>query len=307
MCISEINELIFQDSNCSKDIQQKVDKYISILKLYYKLDDYQNFLQLLSVNDEKINNHSVDELINTCNNDKKNEILTLKLVINNNDNVIDNDNDNNNFSEEILLAPLCFCLGSNFETEYVINLTEMTIPMFHLHQVKDSFRDNFIYKITGKENGSLKDFITKVQLLDKKIYNLIQNYIKNINPTSPIYPLLVKNGVTETSHWNYYGIINGPEQNYLHINYSRPPIDQDIEGTPIYIGDELFYDMENVLSLNSYCFVHGYIYPIFRLKNIEVKEQVIHETPMVTFHSKAYFTEIYFKPGSVNFTTKARN
>ncbi|OUM67888.1 hypothetical protein PIROE2DRAFT_4567 [Piromyces sp. E2] len=295
-----------QTLKSSQEIHQKINKYISILQNYYKLNDYQYFLQLLfitdnfSVNKEISNYSSIGNNNDNNNNIDDEDVTKLELVITKTDNNIQN-----NFPKEIILAPLFFSLGPDLETEYTINLTEMTLPMFHVNQVKDHFRDDFIYKITGQEDGALKDFITKVKLLDKRVYNLIQHYIKNIKPSSPIYPLLKKNGVTETSHWNFYGIINGPDQDYLHISYKKSPIEQDIEGTPIYIGDEPFYDMENVLSLNSYCFVHGQIYPILKLKDIIVEEHVLHDTPVVSFHCKAFFTEIYFKLGTVNCTTKA--
>ncbi|KAL6595218.1 hypothetical protein U3516DRAFT_915759 [Neocallimastix sp. 'constans'] len=181
----------------------------------------------------------------------------------------------------------------------------MAVPMFHVHLVKGKIRDDFIYVITGEEKGYIKDFINRVQLLDKKIKNLIEKYIRNIQPTSPIYNLLKKNNVTETNNWIYNGIINGSENNFMHINFEKSSFEEDIDGTPIYIGNKQFYELTDVLSLNSYCFINSYIYPIFKLKDIIVTEKIKkNNKTIVSFRSKAYFPEIYIKQGSLSYSTE---
>eukprot|EP00833_Pecoramyces_ruminatium_P017730 jgi/Orpsp1_1/1191762/evm.model.d7180000088356.2 len=310
MILSEENSLYnlynvhLNNQSYEKLIEKKIKNYISKLKLYYQIKDYnvllnkiyieenQNITNNKNLKEKKTsNNNIVNNSNNNNNNNNRNEIsLQLKLL--------------NTNLKEILLAPINLCIDENFIIKYAIDLNLMAVEMFHVHLLNGKIHDNFIYVITGEEKGFIKDFITRVRLLDEKIKQLIKKFIKNIQPTSSIYNLLKNNNVTENNNWIYNGIINGPNNNFMHISYEKSLFEEDIEGTPIYINNEEFFEMSEVLSLNSYCFIKGFIYPIFKLKDIIITEQTKKNKTIISFKSKAYFTEIYFKKGTVNCITE---
>ncbi|ORX77562.1 hypothetical protein BCR32DRAFT_270586 [Anaeromyces robustus] len=279
------------------EVNQKIEEYICKLKSYYKFNDYQGLLNKLTIKDDEKENNKGNFLDKNDNEYNIDRPLKLQLKFNNLFKSID---------EEIILAPINLCLNENLETKFIINLEEMAIPMFHVHLVKNRIHDDFIYVITGEEEGYIKDFIKRIRLLDNHIKFQIQQYIKNIQPTSPLYTLIKKYNVTETSNWTFTGIINGSNNNYLHISFKKKGSEDNIEGTPIYNGNELYYDMIHLLSLNSYCFVYGEIYPILKLKDIIVIEQIKQNKKILSFKSKAYFTEMFFKEESMNYTTKEK-
>lgn len=191
----------------------------------------------------------------------------------------------------------------------VLNLSDLSIPMSHYHLNKNNYvQDNFIHKITNNENPSTVKFIERIRLVDERIKYLISDYIKNINMNSlsPIANLLRKNNVTYNQNWIYTGIINkGKEDEYINFRYFKDAVNSKSKiGTNIYCGDTYSNEIADLLSRNTFSYIHGNIYPILKVNYVLVNERIVNGTSMVNFTCKAYFVDINFSLNSVRCSTK---
>ncbi|ORX41444.1 hypothetical protein BCR36DRAFT_588061 [Piromyces finnis] len=187
------------------------------------------------------------------------------------------------------------------------DLPTLSIPMTHYHLNKNNFiQDSFFHRISNNENNSTNKFICHVRLVDEKIKDLISNYIKNIDMTSPIANLLAKNKVTYNQNWTYTGIINKTKDiEYINFRYFKDPIKEKFKiGTNVYCGDVYSKEVANLLSKNTFCYIHGNIYPIIKVCYVLVNERVINGVPMVNFTCKAYFVDINISSDSLRLSTE---
>lgn len=187
------------------------------------------------------------------------------------------------------------------------DLPALSIPMTHYHLNKNNFiQDSFFHRISNNENNSTIKFIEHVRLVDERIKYLISNYIKNIDMTSPIANLLAKNKVTHNQNWIYTGIINKrKDTEYINFRYFKDPIKEKFKiGTNVYCGDVYSKKIADLLSKNTYCYIHGNIYPIIKVCYILINERVIDGITMVNFTCKAYFVDINISSDSLRFSTE---
>ncbi|ORX75746.1 hypothetical protein BCR32DRAFT_329679 [Anaeromyces robustus] len=188
----------------------------------------------------------------------------------------------------------------------------MTIPMhhYHFHSKSNFVQDRFYYIITGKEKGPIKTFLNRVKQLDNCFKELIKNYINNINEKSPIYSLIKKNGVTANENWSYQGIITEYDgKEYLNICYFRNSFDKNNKiGTKIYDGENLNVGLMNQLSDDTKnTFIHGNIYPVFKVSSIIAYEKKENDKTIISFKVKPYFKNIMVKKGTLYYGVTESN
>jgi len=177
------------------------------------------------------------------------------------------------------------------------DLSELSIPVTHYHLSKNNFvQDHFFHKILNNENKSTKKFIERIRLIDEKIKQLISDYIKNIDTTSPISELLKKNNVTYDKNWIYTGIISKTnDTEYINLRYFKESFKKENKiGTKVYCENKFSHELDDLLSRNTNCYIHGNVYPIVKIGCVIVNERVIDGKPMVNFTCKAYFVDINF-------------
>ncbi|ORX41853.1 hypothetical protein BCR36DRAFT_587712 [Piromyces finnis] len=187
------------------------------------------------------------------------------------------------------------------------DLPALSIPMSHYHLNKNNYiQDNFFHKISNNETASTNKFIEHVRLVDERIKYLISNYIKNMDMTSPISNLLTKNKVTYTQNWTYTGIINkSKDAEYINFRYFKDPIKEKFKiGTNVYCGDVYSKEVADLLSKDTFCYIHGNIYPIIKVCYVLVNERMINGVPMVNFTCKAYFVDINISSNSLRSSTE---
>jgi len=210
--------------------------------------------------------------------------------------------------DPIFLGPLSkIVIDDDVANEkYLIDFGKMAIPMHHYHiNNKSNFiQDHFYYIITGKEEGPVKVFLNRVRQLDNRLKELIKEYISNINKESPIYSLLEKNKVTVNDNWLYQGIITEfGDKDYLNICYYKNSFNKEFKiGTRIYDGENMNVDIMNQLGDDTKnTFIHGNIYPVFKVSNITVYEKKEDDKTMVLFKVKPYFGNIMAKKGTLHY------
>jgi hypothetical protein len=182
------------------------------------------------------------------------------------------------------------------------DMYSLSIPMSHYHLSKNNYvQDNFIYRISNKENGAIAKFIERIRFVDNRIQMLICDYIKRVDSSSPISNLLFKNNVTSNSNWTYTGIINKiKDDEYINFRYFKDFSSKDTNhkdsklGTHIYNGNERFIELEELLSRDTFCYVHGLIYPLIKVIYVLVNERTVNGMPLVNFTCKAYFVDIIY-------------
>mgnify|MGYP007070337512 CR=1 FL=1 len=182
--------------------------------------------------------------------------------------------------------------------------------MSHYHLSKTNFvQDNFIHKISNNESTSTQKFIERVRLIDEKMKYLISDYIKHIDGTSPIANLLLKNNVTPNQNWMYTGIINkSKDTEYINFRYFKDSNNGKSKiGTNVYYGNNYSIEVADLLSRNTFSYIHGNIYPIIKVNYILVNERVINGTVILNFTCKAYFVDINFSLNSIRCSTKRLN
>jgi len=186
------------------------------------------------------------------------------------------------------------------------DLPDLSIPMSHYHLSKNNFiQDNFFHRISPSENVSINKFIERVRLIDEKIKYLISEYIKHIDENSPIANLLVKNKVTYNQNWIYTGIINkNKDVEYINFRYFKDSLNEKYKiGTNVYCGDVYSKEIADLLSKDTYCYIHGNIYPIIKINYVLINERIVNGIPMVNFTCKAYFVDINISADSVRCST----
>ena len=186
------------------------------------------------------------------------------------------------------------------------DLPGLSIPMSHYHLSKNNFvQDNFFHKISNDETASINKFIERVRLIDEKMKYLISDYIKRMDMTSPIANLLLKNKVTYNQNWIYTGIINkSKDVEYINFRYFKDSVNAKSKiGTNVYCDDVYSKEIADLLSRNTYSYIHGNIYPIIKVNYVLINERVINGIPMVNFTCKAYFVDINISAESVRCST----
>ncbi|OUM65715.1 hypothetical protein PIROE2DRAFT_7213 [Piromyces sp. E2] len=179
------------------------------------------------------------------------------------------------------------------------DLPNLSILMSHYHVSKNNFV--FFHKISTNETRTTSKFIERVRLIDERIKHLISNYIKHIDTNSPISSLLSKNNVTYNQNWMYTGIINkSKDVEYINFRYFKDAVNAKSKiGTNVYSAD--------LLSRNTYCYIHGNIYPILKVTYILINERMVNGIPMVNFTCKVYFIYINFSADSIQCSTEKLN
>jgi hypothetical protein len=188
-------------------------------------------------------------------------------------------------------------------------LYALAIPMSHYHLSKNNYvQDNFIHRISDNENEPIKKFVERIKNIDSHIKMLIAEYIKNIDAKSPLANMLQKNNVSFNKNWIYNGIINesnGTE--YLNLRFFKDSFDKRSKlGTAIYNGSKRFGELEDLLSRNTYSYVNGKIYPLFKVSYVLVNERFINGQRVVAFTCKAYFVDMLFSQNTVKCSTKPK-
>ncbi|ORX53733.1 hypothetical protein BCR36DRAFT_348623 [Piromyces finnis] len=177
------------------------------------------------------------------------------------------------------------------------DLSDLAIPMTHYHVSKNNFiQDNFFHKITDEENISTLKLIQQLKLIDEKIKNLISEYIKNIDDTSPIANLIKKNNVKYDQNWKYNGIINKINDiEYINFHYFKKSFNKRTKiGTNIYYDNTYSKEIDELLSKNTDFCIYGNIYPIIKINHVVVNEKNDNGKKIVCFTCKAYFNDINF-------------
>ncbi|OUM66257.1 hypothetical protein PIROE2DRAFT_6603 [Piromyces sp. E2] len=243
-----------------------LDYYKFILSLCYSDNNFENMVN--SINIKEITSF-------------KNKDTYLFIVKNsNNENVIVGPvKDNMNFS--------------------LSDLFELTIPMTHYHLSKKKIvKNNFFHKIMYNETNATKKFIQRLRLIDNKIKQLISNFIKDIDTTSPIANFLQKHKVTYDQNWIYTGIISKSNKNdteYINIHYYKNTDKRNTKiGTNVYLREDFSDDLDDLLSRDTYFYVYGNIYPIIKVSCVLINELMINGKPVVNFTCKAYFVDMVF-------------
>ena len=186
------------------------------------------------------------------------------------------------------------------------DLPDLSIPMSHYHLSKNNFvQDNFFHKISTDETAPINKFIERIRLIDEKMKYLISDYIKRMDMTSPIANLLLKNKVTYNQNWIYTGIINkSKDVEYINFRYFKDSVNAKSKiGTNVYCDDVYSKEIADLLSRNTYSYIHGNIYPIIKVNYVLINERVINGIPMVNFTCKAYFVDINISAESVRYST----
>jgi len=121
------------------------------------------------------------------------------------------------------------------------NLPYLSISMSHYHLNKNNFvQGNFFHKIFTDETASINKFIERIRLIDeKKIKYLISDYIKQMDMTSLIANLLLKNKVIYNQNWTYTGIINkNKDADYINFRCFKDSMNAKSKiGTNVYCDD----------------------------------------------------------------------
>ena len=205
-----------------------------------------------------------------------------------------------NNMNNVILGPV----NENYSSlQNISDLTSLTIPMSHYHLSKSNFvQDNFVYKITNNETGPIAKFIERVRLIDNRINMLISNYIKQLDMSSPLTPLLFKN----KNNWAYTGMINKiKDVEYLNIRYFKNSLYNKRKiGTNVYCGNNYIDEMAELLSRNTFCSIYGKIYPFIKVNYILINERVINGIPTLNFTCKAYFVDMIFEENSIHCSTQ---
>jgi len=182
------------------------------------------------------------------------------------------------------------------------DLPDLSIPMSHYHLSKNNFvQDNFFHRISSNESVSTNKFIERVRLIDERMKYLISEYIKHVDKNSPIANLLIKNKVTYNQNWIYTGIINkNKDVEYINFRYFKDSMNEKYKiGTNVYYGDVYSKEIAELLSKNTYSYIHGNIYPIIKINYVLINERVVNGIPMVNFTCKAYFVDINISSDSL--------
>jgi len=193
-----------------------------------------------------------------------------------------------NNTNNLILGPLKISSGIT-----LMDLPSLSIPMSHYHLNKNNFvQINFIHRISDNETEPMKKFIEFIRFIDSRMQILISDYIKHINGSSPIYNMLKKNNVTFNQNWIYTGIVNKGNNNteYINIRYFRDSFKgKKKNGTNVYCGDDYLYEMSDLLSRDTFCYINGNIFPLIKVNYIIINERTVNNIPMVNFTCKAYF------------------
>jgi len=101
---------------------------------------------------------------------------------------------------------------------------------------------------------------------------LIRDYIKREERSSLISNLLFKNNFTYNSNWTYTGIINNiKEVEYINFRYFKDSNSKNTNqkdsklDTHIYNENKRFIELEELISRDTFCYVHGLIYPLIKV------------------------------------------
>jgi len=266
-------EKIINSNNKSKN--SRLDYYKRILTACYSDIGFQNMVNTISFKEvvPLPKNNSMFRFVVKCYNNTSNVIVGAV-------------DDNSNLS--------------------LSDLPDLSIPMSHYHLSKNNFvQDNFFHKISTDETAPINKFIERIRLIDEKMKYLILYYIKRMDMTSPIANLLLKNKVTYNQNWIYTGIINkSKDVEYINFRYFKDSVNAKSKiGTNVYCDDVYSKEIADLLSRNTYSYIHGNIYPIIKVNYVLINERVINGIPMVNFTCKAYFVDINISAESVRYST----
>jgi len=266
-------EKIINSNNKSKN--SRLDYYKRILTACYSDIGFQNMVNTISFKEvvPLPKNNSMFRFVVKCYNNTSNVIVGAV-------------DDNSNLS--------------------LSDLPDLSIPMSHYHLSKNNFvQDNFFHKISTDETAPINKFIERIRLIDEKMKYLISDYIKRMDMTSPIANLLLKNKVTYNQNWIYTGIINkSKDVEYINFRYFKDSVNAKSKiGTNVYCDDVYSKEIADLLSRNTYSYIHGNIYPIIKVNYVLINERVINGIPMVNFTCKAYFVDINISAESVRCST----
>jgi len=266
-------EKIINSNNKSKN--SRLDYYKRILTACYSDIGFQNMVNTISFKEvvPLPKNNSMFRFVVKCYNNTSNVIVGAV-------------DDNSNLS--------------------LSDLPDLSIPMSHYHLSKNNFvQDNFFHKISTDETAPINKFIERIRLIDEKMKYLISDYIKRMDMTSPIANLLLKNKVTYNQNWIYTGIINkSKDVEYINFRYFKDSVNAKSKiGTNVYCDDVYSKEIADLLSRNTYSYIHGNIYPIIKVNYVLINERVINGIPMVNFTCKAYFVDINISAESVRYST----